>query len=91
MVKFPKKKKLELFSTRVCSKFFFSINALQCIKLFIFRLFDFFYQEILPKIFYFIQVYDAINEEKELPDITYPDSDASKAIVEFHACKIIFR
>merc|ERR1711902_206445 len=31
------------------------------------------------------QVYDAINEEKELPDITYPDSDASKAIVEFHA------
>jgi len=31
------------------------------------------------------KVYDAINEEKELPDITYPDSDASKAIVEFHA------
>jgi len=31
------------------------------------------------------QVYDAINEEKELPDIDYPDSDAAKSIIEFHA------
>ena len=34
-----------------------------------------------------MQVYDAINENEELPNIEYPDSDASKAIVEFHACK----
>ena len=32
-------------------------------------------------------MYDAINEHEELPNIDYPDSDASKAIVEFHACK----
>lgn len=31
------------------------------------------------------QVYDAINEDTELPNITYPDSDAVKAIIEFHA------
>lgn len=31
------------------------------------------------------QVYDAINEEKELPNITYPDSDEAKSIIEFHA------
>lgn len=31
------------------------------------------------------EVYDAINEHDELPNIDYPDSDASKAIVEFHA------
>jgi len=30
-------------------------------------------------------VYDAINENEELPNIDYPDSDASKAIIEFHA------
>ena len=34
-----------------------------------------------------VQVYDAINDDVELPNIDYPDSDASKAIVEFHACK----
>ena len=33
------------------------------------------------------QVYDAINDDVELPNIDYPDSDASKAIVEFHACE----
>jgi len=32
-----------------------------------------------------MKVYDAINEHEELPNIDYPDSDASKAIVEFHA------
>jgi len=31
------------------------------------------------------KVYDAINEETELPNITYPDSDAAKSIIEFHA------
>ena len=34
-----------------------------------------------------IQVYDAINEDTKLPNIEYPDTDATKAIVEFHACK----
>ena len=34
-----------------------------------------------------IQVYDAINEETELPNITYPDSDEAKSIIEFHACE----
>ena len=33
------------------------------------------------------QVYDAINDDAELPNIDYPDRDSSKAIVEFHACK----
>ena len=33
------------------------------------------------------QVYDAINEDSKLPNIEYPDTDASKAIIEFHACK----
>ena len=36
-----------------------------------------------------IQVYDAINEETELPNITYPDSDEAKSIIEFHACEFI--
>ena len=36
------------------------------------------------------QVYDAINDDVELPNINYPDSDATKAIVEFHACERIF-
>ena len=36
-----------------------------------------------------LQVYDAINDDVELPNIDYPDSDASKAIVEFHACKLL--
>merc|ERR1712038_1808648 len=31
------------------------------------------------------EVYDAINDDVELPNIDYPDSDASKAIIEFHA------
>jgi len=31
------------------------------------------------------KVYDAINEDSELPNIEYPDSDAKKSIVEFHA------
>jgi len=31
------------------------------------------------------QVYDAINEDSEMPTIEYPDSDAAKSIVEFHA------
>jgi len=31
------------------------------------------------------QVYDAINEHEELPNIEYPDSHADKAIIEFHA------
>lgn len=30
-------------------------------------------------------VYDAINEHEELPNIAYPDSDSEKAIIEFHA------
>ena len=34
-----------------------------------------------------VQVYDAINEHEELPNIEYPDSDSEKAIIEFHACK----
>ena len=33
------------------------------------------------------KVYDAINEDSKLPNIEYPDTDASKAIIEFHACK----
>ena len=37
-----------------------------------------------------LQVYDAINDDVELPNIDYPDSDASKAIVEFHACKLLW-
>jgi len=31
------------------------------------------------------EVYDAINDEAELPNIDYPVTDAGKAIVEFHA------
>merc|ERR1719242_1493454 len=31
------------------------------------------------------KVYDAINEDSKLPNIEYPDTDASKAIIEFHA------
>lgn len=31
------------------------------------------------------EVYDAINEHEELPNIEYPDSDSDKAIIEFHA------
>merc|ERR1712130_718182 len=31
------------------------------------------------------EVYDAINDDAELPNIDYPDRDSSKAIVEFHA------
>ena len=37
-----------------------------------------------------VKVYDAINENEELPNIDYPDSDASKAIIEFHACKYFY-
>ena len=33
------------------------------------------------------QVYAAINEDSKLPNIEYPDTDANKAIIEFHACK----
>jgi len=32
-----------------------------------------------------MKVYDAINEDSKLPNIEYPDTDASKAIIEFHA------
>merc|ERR1719412_1911063 len=32
-----------------------------------------------------MKVYDAINEDAKLPNIEYPDTDASKAIIEFHA------
>ena len=35
----------------------------------------------------FTKVYDAINENEELPNIEYPDADAAKSIIEFHACK----
>jgi len=35
------------------------------------------------------EVYDAINDNAELPDIEYSDSDKPKSIVEFHACKYI--
>jgi len=31
------------------------------------------------------EVYDAINENEELPNIEYPDSDEQKSIIEFHA------
>jgi len=31
------------------------------------------------------KVYDAINEDSKLPNIEYPDTDASNAIIEFHA------
>jgi len=31
------------------------------------------------------EVYDAINEDSAMPNIEYPDSDASKSIIEFHA------
>eukprot|EP00090_Calanus_glacialis_P017020 TRINITY_DN265_c0_g1_i1.p1 TRINITY_DN265_c0_g1~~TRINITY_DN265_c0_g1_i1.p1 ORF type:complete len:852 (+),score=219.25 TRINITY_DN265_c0_g1_i1:267-2822(+) len=31
------------------------------------------------------EVYDAINDHSELPNIEYPDSDAEKSIMEFHA------
>jgi solute carrier family 8 (sodium/calcium exchanger) len=31
------------------------------------------------------EVYDAINDHSELPNIEYPDSDAEKSIIEFHA------
>jgi len=31
------------------------------------------------------KVYDAINDDSELPNIEYPDSDAAKSIIEFHA------
>jgi len=31
------------------------------------------------------KVYDAINEDSEMPNIGYPDADAKKSIIEFHA------
>eukprot|EP00092_Neocalanus_flemingeri_P005435 GFUD01005858.1.p1 GENE.GFUD01005858.1~~GFUD01005858.1.p1 ORF type:complete len:850 (-),score=199.84 GFUD01005858.1:223-2772(-) len=31
------------------------------------------------------EVYDAINDDSEMPNIEYPDSDAAKSIIEFHA------
>ena len=46
------------------------------------------YQSIcVQSLFAKYQVYDAINEDSKLPNIEYPDTDASKAIIEFHACK----
>ena len=33
------------------------------------------------------QVYDAINENPDCPNISIPDETEDKAIVEFHACK----
>merc|ERR550519_1127210 len=32
-----------------------------------------------------MKVYDAINDDAALPNIEYPDHDAARAIVEFHA------
>ena len=32
-------------------------------------------------------MYNAVNEDSEMPNIEYPDSDAAKSIIEFHACK----
>ena len=46
------------------------------------------YDAMIDDITVAIKVYDAINENEELPNIDYPDSDASKAIIEFHACSI---
>ena len=34
-----------------------------------------------------MQVYDAINEDSEMPNIEYPDADAKRSIIEFHACQ----
>jgi len=31
------------------------------------------------------EVYDAINDDTALPNISYPDSDAAKSVIEFHA------
>eukprot|EP00090_Calanus_glacialis_P017022 TRINITY_DN265_c0_g1_i4.p1 TRINITY_DN265_c0_g1~~TRINITY_DN265_c0_g1_i4.p1 ORF type:complete len:628 (+),score=150.87 TRINITY_DN265_c0_g1_i4:224-2107(+) len=31
------------------------------------------------------KVYDAINEDSEMPNIEYPDADAKRSIIEFHA------
>ena len=37
------------------------------------------------------QVYDAINENPEAPNISFPDSgEEDRAIIDFHACKNLF-
>lgn len=33
-------------------------------------------------------MYDAINENPDAPNITWPDETEDKAIIEFHACKL---
>ena len=37
--------------------------------------------------FSYIQVYDAITNQNDLPLAEYPDSDAKRSIIEFHACE----
>ncbi len=32
-------------------------------------------------------MYDAINENPDAPNITWPDESEDKAIIEFHACE----
>ena len=34
-----------------------------------------------------MQMYDAINEDSDMPNIEYPDVDAKRSVIEFHACK----
>merc|ERR1719384_771496 len=40
---------------------------------------------MVASIYHAVKVYDAINEEAELPNVVYPDSDETKSIIEFHA------
>ena len=32
-------------------------------------------------------MYDAISENPDSPNVVYPDADAEKAIIDFHACE----
>ncbi len=59
--------------------YFFCCDSIACWKYFEFS------QEYLLKSIIF-QVYDAINENPEAPNITFPDADADRAIIDFHAC-----
>jgi hypothetical protein len=37
-----------------------------------------------------VQVYDAINENPDAPNLTWPDETNDKAIIEFHACESMY-
>ena len=44
-----------------------------------------YYHALKPNLL--LQIYDAINENPEAPNITLPDDTEEQAIIEFHSCK----